>query len=281
MTALSFPTDILRAADGAAVELSTYGAHICRWQPARGGERLYLSHRSSIANGAAIRGGVPVIFPQFAAEGPLPKHGFARSRAWVPAGRGLRDDGRAYAAYTLRDDAQTHASWPHAFQAELNIEVGGDVLDIELSVVNLGADAFHFTAALHTYLRVSDIAAARVTGLKGVRYRDSAAGEAPGTPARHVEHADALGIEGEVDRIYCGAPSRVELHDGDTRLVVHSRNFPDLVVWNPGEHKAAALADLDPDGWRQMLCLEAASIATPVQLAPGARWRAAQKLEAA
>ncbi|WP_028080320.1 D-hexose-6-phosphate mutarotase [Solimonas soli] len=281
MSPLAFPTETLRASDGACVEICTHGAHVCAWQPARGGERLYLSRRSRIDGGAAIRGGVPVIFPQFAAEGPLPKHGFARSRPWIGAGHGLRDDGRAYAAYTLRDDAATRAIWPHDFQAELNIEVGGDALDIELSVVNLGAEVCHFSAALHTYLRVSDIAAARVVGLQGVRYRDSAAGEPPGTPARHLETAEALPIEGEVDRIYCHAPPQIELRDGDTRLVVQSRNFPDLVVWNPGEAKAAALADLDPGGWRQMLCLEAATIATPVRLAPGARWRAAQRLVAA
>ena len=224
---------------------------------------------------------MPLIFPQFAAEGPLARHGFARSRAWRAAALGQRDDGRAFAAYTLRDDAETRAIWPHPFQAELVVELDGDALDIGLSIVNLGAEVCHFTAALHTYLRVSDIAAARVAGLAGVRYRDSAAGEAPGTAATHVEENDPLTIDGEIDRIYVNAPTQIELRDGMQRLQVRSRNFPDLVVWNPGEAKAAALADLDPGGWRQMLCLEAAAIATPVRLAPGARWQAAQRLVAA
>ncbi|MFT4047439.1 MAG: D-hexose-6-phosphate mutarotase [Solimonas sp.] len=274
----AIPETEIRAADGARAAICAHGAHVCSWQPARGGERLYLSAKSQAGDGAAIRGGVPVIFPQFAAEGPLPRHGFARSRTWTLAGHGRRDDGRAYAAWVLRDDAATRAIWPHPFQAELTVEIGGDALDIELAVVNPGATAFHFTVALHTYLRVSDIDAVRVSGLKGLRYRDSAAGEPPGAPARHVEQDDALPIRGEVDRIYVHAPAQIELHDGEARLLVQSRHFPDLVVWNPGEQKAAGLADLDAGGWRRMLCIEAAAIAAPVRLAPGERWQAAQRL---
>ncbi|MGH8445657.1 MAG: D-hexose-6-phosphate mutarotase [Solimonas sp.] len=268
-----FPTTGLRAADGAAAAICTHGAHLCSWIPRRGGERLYLSAKSQAGPGQAIRGGVPLIFPQFAAEGPLPKHGFARSQAWIPAAGGRRDDGRAYAAYTLRDSAASRAVWPHAFQAELQVELHGDEIEIALSVVNLGSEIAAFTAALHTYLRVTDIAQVRVHGLKGLHYRDSANGN-----AARIEEADAVAIAGEVDRIYFHAPPQVELRDGDTRLQVHSRNFADLVVWNPGPEKAAALADLDAEGWRQMLCIEAATIAHPVRLAAGARWQAAQRL---
>lgn len=277
----SFATLELRAADGARALVSPHGAQLCAWQPARGGERLYLSARTQAGPGRAIRGGVPLIFPQFAAEGPLPKHGFARDREWRLAAHGRRDDGRAYCAFTLRDDAATRALWPHAFQAELTVELQGDEIEVALAVVDLDGAAFTFTAALHTYLRVADIAAARVLGLQGLHYRDAARGEhGHGEPGR-VEAAAALAIDGEVDRIYFHAPAQIELRDGDARLLVQNRNFPDLVVWNPGATKAAALADLDPDGWRRMLCLEAAAIGQPLHLAPGARWQAAQRLVAA
>jgi hypothetical protein len=52
----------------------------------------------------------------------------------------------------------------------------------------------------------------------------------------------------------------------------------ETVVWNPGATLAAKLADLPDDGWRHMLCVEAACIDTPVLLAPGARWQAWQQL---
>ena len=67
--------------------------------------------------------------------------------------------------------------------------------------------------------------------------------------------------------------------DGERTVSVQSRGFSDLVVWNPGETKAAALADLDPGGWRHMLCLEAATIGAPVHVAAGESWSAAQILK--
>ena len=44
------------------------------------------------------------------------------------------------------------------------------------------------------------------------------------------------------------------------------------VVWNPGATKAAQIADLEPEGWRRMVCVETANAADDaVTLAPSAR----------
>jgi glucose-6-phosphate 1-epimerase len=53
-----------------------------------------------------------------------------------------------------------------------------------------------------------------------------------------------------------------------------------VVVWNPGAALAAGMSDLEPEGWRRMLCVEAAAVARPVVVAPGARWEGRQRLEA-
>ena len=46
----------------------------------------------------------------------------------------------------------------------------------------------------------------------------------------------------------------------------------DVVVWNPGPTRAAALADMPDDDWLQLLCVEAAVIGAPVTLAAGQEW---------
>jgi len=262
----------LAAPDGDRARVRRHGAHVVSWTPAGAGEWLFLSERTRHAPGVAVRGGIPVIFPQFAAQGPLPKHGFARVAEWGRAGAGA-DPSRV----TLRlvDSPATRAAWPHAFAAELTARVGGGALAVSLRVTNAGADPLAFTAALHTYLRVTDVRDAAVEGLRGVRYRDHAAGG-----AERVEDADAVRVRGETDRVYLDAPPSLLVRDGARALRVDAEGFPDVVVWNPWEEKARALDDMEPGGWQRMLCVEAAVVGRPVRLAPGESWTGEQTLRA-
>jgi glucose-6-phosphate 1-epimerase len=263
----------LRAADGAVAQIYAHGAHVTSWRPAGGDERLFLSETAGFKPGTPIRGGVPVIFPQFAGEGPLPKHGFARGAVWNLAGTQQQPDGGAAALFQLEDSAATRALWPHPFSATLRVAVGGPALRVELAVENTGAAAFTFTAALHTYLGVQDIAQVELLGLRGLHYRDSADGGRAGQ-----EDAERLRIAGEVDRIYFDAPPALELREPQRRLRIEAAGFADVVVWNPGDARSAAFADLEPGGYRRFLCVEAAAIGRPLRLAPGERWSAAQIL---
>jgi len=264
---------LLDAGDGASAEIYQHGAHLTSWIPAGGVERLYLSRKALFRPGAAIRGGVPVIFPQFAGEGPLPKHGFARGLPWQLIAAAQPEQGAASAGFRLEDTDATRAIWPHAFKAELQVTIGGAVLETRLSVENTGKSEISFTAALHTYIRVAEIGKVRLHGLNGLHYRDTAKGDASA-----LEGSASLRIEGEVDRIYFNAPAQLELVDALGRMRIESDGFADAVVWNPGAERAAALADLDAEAYRSFLCVEAASIGIPVRLAPGANWSGAQRL---
>jgi glucose-6-phosphate 1-epimerase len=207
-----------------------------------------------------------VCFPQFAALGPLPKHGFLRTMPWrVVADRAGAD----YSLVTLEvaDTDATRALWPHAFRAELTLMLEADRLDLELCVANTGAAGFTFTGALHTYLQVADVGRVTIDGLQGCAYRDAANGD------RILDEIPStLTIQGEVDRVYRNVerPLRVATDEGS--LVIGSQGFTDVVIWNPGARKGDALADLPPGGWRRMLCVEAACADTPVSVAPGDEW---------
>ena len=264
-----------RAADGASVEVHCNGAHVTSWRPAPGTyERLFLSANSSLADGASIRGGIPVIFPQFSLEGPLPRHGFARNSVWTHDDT-QHVDGNATLSFTLIDSPATHAIWPASFRATLTARVGGQQLITTLTIENTGSEPFRFAAALHTYLRIDDVQETDISGLLGSRYRVSSAPRALVTDTEGV-----LRIRGEVDRVYVDAPHRLTVREPHRQLAVATTNFPDVVIWNPGAEKAAALVDMEPGGERRMLCVEAAAVQTPITLKPGLRWSGTQALTA-
>lgn len=269
------PVVTLRADDDAVAEVHRHGAHVTSWRPAGDtGDRLYLSPRSEFGGSAAIRGGVPVIFPQFAAEGPLPRHGFARTSLWSLGGMGRTADGAAEADFVLRDSAETRAVWDVAFKAVLFVSVVARRLAITLRVENVDEKPLSFTAALHTYLRVHDVAEASIHGLRGTRYRVS------GERALVTDEADHLDVRDFVDRVYVDAPSRLELRERDRSMLVDSEGFRDAVVWNPGPERAAALHDLEPGDERRFVCIEAAVVQTPVTLDAGRGWTGTQTLTA-
>lgn len=263
------------AGDGARVELYTHGAHVTSWKPASGEERLFLSQRSAFAPDVAIRGGVPIIFPQFAGMGPLPKHGFARVSEWERLRAGRTSKGKGEAQLRLTATPTTRAIWDHSFDARFVATLGGMSLALSLSVFNDGTAPFDFTAALHTYFLVDDVRSTTIHGLQGLSFRDSAAGN-----ATKCQEDAILQPSGELDRIYLGVREPLEIRDAVRRTRVAMKGFSDIVVWNPGAERAAVLTDLEPGGWLRMLCVEAAAIGTPVHLEAGERWTGQQTLTA-
>ena len=269
------PVVTLRAGDGAVAEVHRHGAHVTSWRPmGDADDRLFLSARSERDGTAAIRGGVPVIFPQFAAEGPLPRHGFARTSLWSLGCVAREADGTAEAELVLRDSPETRRIWDAEFKAVLAVTVVARQLAITLRVENVGDQPFSFTAALHTYLRVRDVGDAEIHGLRGTLYRVS------GDRGLVADDADRLLLPDYIDRVYVGAPSPLELRERARSLLLEADGFPDAVVWNPGRERAAALHDLEPGDERRFVCIEAAAVQTPITLGSGRRWAGTQTLTA-
>lgn len=268
---LGEPAVRVQAADGAHATVLLHGAQVVSWVPAGGEEQLYLSPKAVAGEGKAVRGGVPVIFPQFELRGPdtsLPRHGFARTRRWtVESSR--RDKDCALLTLVLDDSAETRAIWPHAFTLELTISVGAGRLDLELYAHNPGDNRWPFAAALHTYLGVSELSHVRLQGLEGCRYEDRVVG------GETLEDHPEKRFHGEVDRIYAHTRDLL-LRDGPRRLSIESAGFSDTVIWNPGPEKCAALPDMPAEGWQHMLCIEAAQVLKPVTLGPDEEWSGRQ-----
>lgn len=276
----------LSLANGDSALVALQGAQVLSWV-AFGRERLYLSPRAAFDGQSAIRGGIPVCWPQFNQRGPLPKHGFARNLPWQPAppdgavdGSGVGDSDAAQTSVRLalaHSDA-TRAWWPERFAALVTITLGAGSLRTELQVRNASepgapdARPWDFTTALHTYLRVDDVERVRLSGLDGCARWDAVA------DVQGQQHGDVT-FAGEYDRVFAAPATPLHLRDADHTLqITQSPSLSNTVVWNPGSALCARLADMPPDGWRTMLCVEAARIDQPVTLAPGAHWQGWQAL---
>jgi glucose-6-phosphate 1-epimerase len=261
---------ILTGDGGARAEIALNGAQVLSWTPARGREWFFLSRRSELSEGMTVRGGVPVMFPQFAERGPLPKHGFVRSMLWQ-----LSSSDGSCVTLELRDNEQSRAIWPHPFLAQLTVDLDDKALRLTLLVENTGNAPFSFTAALHSYFLITDVRRSAVGGLHGVRYLDKTLGM-----TECVQQDALVRVDGELDRVYRHVATPVVLVDevDGRRLQISSQGFDDVVVWNPGQELAGELPDMDAAEYTNMLCIEAAQAVDAVELLPGARWQGTQHL---
>jgi glucose-6-phosphate 1-epimerase len=217
-----------------------------------GQERLFLSSLSALDGQKAIRGGVPVIFPQFAERGTGMRHGFARVATWRVVDQG-EEDGTAFAVLALNQADLPQpmvAAWPCAFELLLRVAVRGARLDMSLDVRNTGTQAFPFAAALHTYHLVDDVDAVRIDGVQ----------------------TDTLALTDKLDQVFERIPGAITFDSGADKVTLEQTGFTDAVVWNPGAADAAALSDMGDEEYRRFVCIEPALL-EPQQLEPGGIWR--------
>lgn len=252
------PAVRLQGPAGDSVTVLLRGGQVVSWVDASGVERLYRSPTSPLAGPQAVRGGVPVIFPQFNERGPLVRHGFARTWVWA-----LQPDAPTAAqpqlVLQLQHAAQETPLWPHDCVCTLTVALLPDRLRMTLAVHNTGSNTLRFQAALHTYLEVGDVSRAVLHGVL-------------------PDHAP-LSLAEPIDQVFEAVPGPFRLDSPAGCLGLTHDGFADVVVWNPGP--AAVMGDLPAGGYARFLCVEAAVIAQPVELAPGAAWQGSQTLHAA
>lgn len=267
------PAVCLQAPDGAQATITLFGAHLVSWTPAGGSERLFCSARSALDGNKAIRGGMPLIFPQFSARGDGMRHGFARVSTWRLAASGI-EHGAVFAEFALSSDDPLASAWPHGFALLFRVTLKADTLQLALRVRNTGSDAFSFAAALHTYFKVDDLAGVTIDGLEGTLYSDQTAN--PPQSGRQSERL--LRCPDQLDRIYHAIPGDLALWTASGTLRLQQQGFNDAVVWNPGAADAAALSDLADEEFRHFICIEPALI-DPCRLEPGQEWLGVHRLQ--
>jgi glucose-6-phosphate 1-epimerase len=77
---------------------------------------------------------------------------------------------------------------------------------------------------------------------------------------------------GETDRIYQDTPDLISVVDPQwkRRIQIQTTGSHSAIVWNPWVDKTKTFDDMQPDGWRSMVCVETANVMTDVvTLKPG------------
>ncbi|PKA49468.1 Putative glucose-6-phosphate 1-epimerase [Apostasia shenzhenica] len=275
---------VLREVRGSTAEVYLYGGQVTSWKNDLGEELLFTSSKAIFKPPKAIRGGIPICFPQFSNHGNLEQHGFARNRIWTidpnPAPFPTATCDKAFVDLILSPSDEDTKAWPHSYEFRLRVTLGpgGDLmLTSRIRNTNTDGKAFSFTFAYHTYFSVSDISEVRIEGLETLDYLDNLQEK-----ERFTEQGDAITFESEVDKVYVGTPNKIAIldHEKKRTFVLRKDGLPDAVVWNPWDKKAKAIVDLGDEDYKHMLCVEAAAVEKSLTLKPGEEWKGRLELSA-
>lgn len=276
---LSHPTGRVSAT------VSLLGATVTEWNMF-GQNLLFLSKKAVFDGSKPIRGGMPIVFPQFG-PGKLRQHGFARNMVWEHLVTETEEEsGDVAAQFRLKSNEETMSVWPHAFEIIYTVVLGMSNLRCEMKIVNTGDAPFSFQTLLHTYFHTDNLLKTTVSGLSGLDYIDSADYRTVKT-----ERQPVISFNGEyVDRIYkrdvmdhdagrSRAEALLSIGDGgNCDLVIRAASMPDAVVWNPGADKCREMADMEENGFKDFVCVEVGSVTKPVTLEAGAEWNGGQSI---
>ncbi|CAI0454912.1 unnamed protein product [Linum tenue] len=273
-----FPRIVLADPSGSSAEVLLYGGQVVSWKNERREELLFMSSKAIWKPPKAIRGGLPVFFPQFGNLGTSERNGFARNRFWTidsdpsplpPSNNHSSVD------LLLKSTDEDLKIWPRSFELRLRVSLSAGKLTLIPRVRNTDTKPFSFTFALRNYLSVSDISEVRVEGLETLDYLDNLMRR-----ERFTEQADAITFDGEVDRIYLSSPPKIAIidHEKKRTFVLRKDGMPDAGMWNPWDKRAKTVPDLGYEDYKTMLCVDSAVTETPIVLKPLEEWKGYQEL---
>ena len=262
---------------GSRVKVHRFGATIISFETCSGREVLFLSSLAKLDGSKPIRGGIPLVFPQFGQpDKSMPQHGFLRNRRWS-IGKVYQDPHDSSSCCELhisfpQEDPQTHK---FACQITLLVKLQPTSLTTILSITNTDEQQdFEFQALFHTYYRVQGGNATRkqichVQGLSGYRVYDQI------TQEHYIlQDGATIHIDREVDRIYSpihnssssagtdASPFKLILQTGYETTIEASASIDgvhipvSVVVWNPFIEKSKGMVDFDNQEYHDMICVE-------------------------
>jgi glucose-6-phosphate 1-epimerase len=205
--------------------------------------------------GKTYRGGVPVLFPQFANVGNLRKHGFVRDIVWELMYE-FQDEKQSIIEYDCNINNDDYAEWPHNAKLNLFCEMSKNLITIKLIVINNDNKPFEFTGGLHPYFAISSRDVLTINGLESAPFKDAY----PTIPFN-------LNSNKTIERLY-ETNNSINFFNGENWLSLKCKGFDNWMIWNPGEEGTKSINDLPNDEWSKFICIEPIII-KPKILEPG------------
>ena len=246
----------------AKASIALHGAHVTSFIPKGEKPVIWTSPSAIYKKGKAIRGGIPVCWPWFSAhpdDSTKPSHGFVRNRNWEVVKTeavvaSLTDSSRepyTRVVFQLTDTEEMRTLWPHAFKVQLAVCVGSK-LTVSLTTTNTDNSSFMVGGVLHSYFSIADISETIITGLEATSFIDSLDG------MKKKQEATPIEFTREVDRVYVNTTEPTLIHDcSNSRIIrVEKSGSDSTVVWNPWKEIATNMADMNDDGYKEMVCVE-------------------------
>ncbi|KAF3534480.1 hypothetical protein DY000_02038366 [Brassica cretica] len=263
---------IVRDRRGRSFEVYLYGGQVTSWKNEKGEDLLFMSTKAIFKPPTPIRGGIPVLFPQYANTGPLPSHGFVRQRFWEidanPPHLPSHPSSGAHVDLILKSSEADLKIWPNKFVYRLRVALGhGGDLTLTSRVKNSDVKPFNFTVGLHPYFSVSDISQIQVEGLQNLDYLDQQKNR-----TRFTDHGKVITFNSQLDRLYLRTPKKIRIvdHNKKKTIVVHKEGYADAVVWNPWEKK---VSDLGVEDYKRFVAGEPVAVEKPIILKPRQEWK--------
>jgi len=189
-----------------SVCIYNFGATVTSWI-VNNQEQLFVSNSAIFNSKKAIRGGIPLVFPQFGTKDGslLSQHGFARNSEWIyinDKNYSKCSSQCATVSFKLESNDDTIKLWPNHFKCIYTITLKDNQLYTKLSCENTATSEsesanppFIAQSLLHTYLRVSNINDIEVEGLNSRHYYDQLENK------KSYETRERVKVFREIDRI--------------------------------------------------------------------------------
>jgi len=268
---------VIISSGAATVTIYLHGSHVASWQ--HGGKELLFMSENAVYNGTkALRGGIPVCFPQFGNLGPCKaQHGFARNLPWTLVGvtatattttarftlcsvqpesefpfpvrnrhhqaattpPPLRCHRLSFAPATIRAPLKPrHPNFPRQYHLTNEVTVSGAERTLAQELVVANPGAEPFSFTTALHTYFKVNALEATVG--GLRGCKYL--DSLEGRAEKVDLEEEVCFASEVDRIYMGVPRVVTVSDSSVNFDIGTTaTLSDGIVWNPWIAKAASM----------------------------------------